>query len=46
MICFAATGSASASTPKTETDPPSGLSRPVTIRNVVVLPAPLGPSSA
>ena len=46
MICLAATGSASASMPKMETEPASGRSRPATIRKVVVLPAPLGPSRA
>jgi len=29
-----------------ETEPASGLSRPATMRKVVVLPAPLGPSRA
>ena len=32
--------------PSTETEPASGRSRPATMRKVVVLPAPLGPSSA
>ena len=45
MICLAATGSASASMPKIEIDPASGRSSPATMRSVVVLPAPLGPSS-
>jgi len=43
MIFFAATGSARASMPKTEIAPLSGRSNPVTMRSVVVLPAPLGP---
>ncbi len=46
MICLAATGSASASMPKTEIEPASGRSRPATMRSVVVLPAPFGPSRA
>jgi hypothetical protein len=37
-------GWAAASTPKTATVPSSGFSRVVSIRMVVVLPAPLGPS--
>ncbi len=45
MICFAAVGSARASMPKTEIEPLSGWSSPATMRKVVVLPAPLGPSS-
>ncbi len=45
MIRFAPIGSASASTPKTAIEPRSGLRSPVTMRKVVVLPAPLGPSS-
>ena len=45
MICLAATGSASASMPTIEIVPASGRSRPATMRSVVVLPAPFGPSS-
>jgi len=36
----------SASMPKTETVPASGCNSPATIRSVVVLPAPFGPTSA
>ena len=46
MIRFAATGSFSASMPMIETEPASGRSSPATMRSVVVLPAPFGPSSA
>jgi hypothetical protein len=42
----AATGSASASMPKMAKLPASGSNRPAIMRSVVVLPAPLGPSSA
>jgi hypothetical protein len=43
---LAATGSASASIPAMRIAPASGRSKPAIIRNVVVLPAPLGPRSA
>ena len=46
MIRLADTGSVSASMPNTEIEPASGRSRPATMRSVVVLPAPFGPSSA
>ena len=39
-------GSESASMPWIRMAPASGRMRPATMRNVVVLPAPLGPSSA
>jgi hypothetical protein len=44
IIRFAAIGSASASTPKISMLPASGFKSPTTMRSVVVLPAPLGPS--
>ena len=43
VICFAAMGSARASMPKMRIAPASGFSNPLTMRKVVVLPAPLGP---
>jgi len=46
MICLAATGSPKASMPRIVTEPASGFNSPATIRSVVVLPAPFGPSSA
>src|SRR5689334_25428516 len=41
--CFAPIGSASRSTPATDTSPAVGRRLPAIIRSVVVLPAPLGP---
>src|SRR5438128_987008 len=45
MRARAATGSAATSTPPTRTRPVEGRRYPVITRMVVVLPAPLGPSS-
>ena len=45
MRSFAATGSATTSTPSTITWPPVGRTRVVIVPIVVVLPAPLGPRS-
>src|SRR6478609_8487074 len=42
---LAAVGSAHTSCPRTNARPASGRNRPVTIDRVVVLPAPLGPTS-
>jgi hypothetical protein len=44
MRAFAAIGSAHTSMPSTHTWPRSGRSKPVAMRSVVVLPAPLGPT--
>src|SRR5579871_889155 len=44
MRALAAAGSAQTSIPSTQTCPASGRSRPVAMRSVVVLPAPLGPT--
>ena len=46
MTRLASTGSARASMPQIEIEPESGFNSPATMRSVVVLPAPLGPSSA
>ena len=44
ILAFAAVGSVQTSTPARITRPSSGVSRPVTIDRVVVLPAPFGPT--
>ena len=46
IACLARAGSAARSTPSTSIVPASGASRPATMRKVVVLPAPFGPSRA
>jgi len=43
---LAAIGSAKASMPKISMPPASGGSSPATMRSVLVLPAPFGPSNA
>src|SRR4051794_39602292 len=45
MACLARAGSATTSTPPTMARPPVGTTRVVSMPTVVVLPAPLGPSS-
>ena len=45
MRCLTATGSRATSKPSTVTRPPVGFTRVVIAPIVVVLPAPLGPSS-
>ncbi len=45
MLCFATAGCAMTSTPPTQARPPVGTTIVVSIPTVVVLPAPLGPSS-
>ena len=44
-ICLASDGWATTSMPPTNADPDVGITRVVSIPAVVVLPAPLGPSS-
>ena len=46
MMRLAATGSVERIDAEDEIEPASGCSSPATMRSVVVLPAPLGPSSA